>query len=270
MSRSAIRRTTSATARSSPHASLVTASMVRRRDALASEPGATAPAWGRRRTTCNSSVLRHKHVSWLTRCAARRRTVSATSLFPLKTLLRLSLSLAAATAARTPVAKPVADVINLSLGSPAGDPAAANSRAVNNAALAGTIVVASAGNSGPGLGTVGNPGAATMAIGVAASLDPGSVAGSDVLAPGQIPLETRAPAAPGPSPEMGRSSNLNVPQSGERQGMRIFPWPEAGRCQPKETPASLRSIRAPSLPITCSSNAATRLESHRRRQCQRP
>lgn len=134
----------------------------------------------------------------------------------------------------TPVAKPVADVINLSLGSTTGDSAATNSRACNNAALAGTIVVASAGNSGPGLGTVGNPGAATLAIAVAASLDPGSVAGSDVLAPNQIPLETcggnpRPPtcdtggAQPGPSPEKGRSSNLNAPNPAERQGMRIFP-----------------------------------------------
>ena len=122
----------------------------------------------------------------------------------------------------TPVAKPVADVINLSLGSTLGDPAAPNSRAANNAALAGTIVVTSAGNSGPGLGTVGNPGVATLAIAVAASLDPGSLPGADVLAPNQIPLETRAPA-PGPSPEMGRSSNLNATQPGERQGMRIFP-----------------------------------------------
>ena len=132
-----------------------------------------------------------------------------------------------------PVAKPVADVINLSLGSTAGDPAASNSRAANNAALAGTIVVASAGNSGPGAGTVGNPGAARLAIGVAASLDPGSVAGSDVLAPNQINLETcddnpRPPtcdtgAQPGPSPERGASSNQNTGQPGERQGMRIFP-----------------------------------------------
>ena len=120
------------------------------------------------------------------------------------------------------VPKPVADVINLSLGSTAGDPAAANSRACNNAALAGTIVVASAGNSGPGLGTVGNPGAATLAIAVAAGLDPGSVAVSDVLAPAQITGETRAPTA-GPPPEKGAASNANASQPGERQGMKIFP-----------------------------------------------
>lgn len=63
----------------------------------------------------------------------------------------------------TPVAKPVADVINLSLGDEQGDPAGTSSRAANNAALAGTIVVASAGNSGPGAGTTGAPAAATLA-----------------------------------------------------------------------------------------------------------
>jgi subtilisin family serine protease len=46
-----------------------------------------------------------------------------------------------------PRPKPIADVINLSLGDTGGDPAGTTSRACNNAALAGTIVVASAGNS---------------------------------------------------------------------------------------------------------------------------
>ena len=122
----------------------------------------------------------------------------------------------------TTVEKPVADVINLSLGSTVGDPAAADSRAVNNAALAGTIVVTSAGNSGPGLGTVGNPGTATLAISNAAALDPGSVAASDVLAPEQIPGETKA-EAPGPPPERGNASRANTQQPGERAGMRLFP-----------------------------------------------
>jgi subtilisin family serine protease len=121
----------------------------------------------------------------------------------------------------TPVPKPVADVINLSLGSTAGDPAAANSRAANNAALAGTIIAAAAGNSGPGLGTHGNPGVATLAIGVAAALDPGSVSVSDVLAPDQIPGETGQGS--GPPPEKGEASNANTVQPNERVGMRIFP-----------------------------------------------
>lgn len=140
----------------------------------------------------------------------------------------------------TMVSKPVADVINLSLGDTAGNPAGSTSRAANNAALAGTIVVASAGNSGvpgpTGDGTIGAPSAATLAISVAASLDPGSVAGSDVLVPGSIPLETRTPATPGPSPEMGATSNANVPNPNERQGIRIFPVAGGGTLPTEENP----------------------------------
>jgi len=127
----------------------------------------------------------------------------------------------------TPVAKPVADVINLSLGSPAGNPTSASSRASNNAALAGTIVVASAGNSGPGLGTVGDSSVATLVISVAASLDPGSTAVGDVLAPNQIPNELNAGGGPptavaGPPEETGAASDANSPQPGERQAMTLF------------------------------------------------
>lgn len=122
----------------------------------------------------------------------------------------------------TAVRKPVADVINLSLGDTAGDTQGSTAIFANNAALAGTIVVASAGNSGPGSGTVGSPAAATLAIAVGANLDPGSTSGADVLAPNQIPGETRAPAA-GPPPETGAASEQNVPQPNERQGMKLFP-----------------------------------------------
>lgn len=123
----------------------------------------------------------------------------------------------------TVVPKPVADVINLSLGDETGDPAGATSRVANNAALAGTIVVASAGNSGPGAGTVGAPAAATLAISVAASLDPGSTAVSDVLASGQVPGETGADNSAGPAPETGAPSTANQSQPGERQAMTLFP-----------------------------------------------
>jgi subtilisin family serine protease len=147
---------------------------------------------------------------------------------------------------RTMVSKPVADVINLSLGDTSGDPSAPSARAANNAALAGTIVVASAGNSGPGIGTIGSPSAATLAISVAASLDPGSISGADVLAPNQIPLETcddtpRPPtcdsgAQPAPSPERGATSNANTPQPGERQGIRIFPVAGGGPLPTESNP----------------------------------
>ena len=76
--------------------------------------------------------------------------------------------------------KPVAHVINLSLGA-AGGPDSAASIAADNAALAGAVVVASAGNAGlgtpenqaAGLGTIGQPAAARRAIAIGANNDPG-------------------------------------------------------------------------------------------------
>lgn len=126
-------------------------------------------------------------------------------------------------AVQTAVPKPVADVINLSLGDTSGDPAGSTSRVANNAALAGTIVVASAGNAGPGAGTIGAPSAATLAISVAASLDPGSTAVGDVLAAGQVAGETGIDGSAGPAPETGANSTSNQPQAGERQAMTLFP-----------------------------------------------
>ena len=73
--------------------------------------------------------------------------------------------------------KPVAHVINLSLGG-TGNENSADSIACDNAALAGTIVVASAGNSGPGEGTVGDPAAGRRVIAVGANLDPGAAPNS--------------------------------------------------------------------------------------------
>lgn len=57
-----------------------------------------------------------------------------------------------------------AHIINLSLGDPSGDPLSPEAVAANNAMSAGVIVVAAAGNSGPGPGTVGTPGAALHVI----------------------------------------------------------------------------------------------------------
>lgn len=67
------------------------------------------------------------------------------------------------------------DVINLSLGSDANDQYAADSIALNNAMLAGVVVVTSNGNSGPDEYTTGSPAAAQMAISVGASTPPLSV-----------------------------------------------------------------------------------------------
>ncbi len=70
--------------------------------------------------------------------------------------------------------KPVAHVINLSLGG-VGGPDSASSVAASNAALMGTTVVASAGNSGPGEGTVGAPAAGRHVIAVGATTHPGAL-----------------------------------------------------------------------------------------------
>jgi subtilisin family serine protease len=69
-------------------------------------------------------------------------------------------------------AKPVAHVINMSLGGSGGpdDPEAVASA---NASLLGTVVVAAAGNDGPGPATLGSPAAGRHVIAVAAATDPG-------------------------------------------------------------------------------------------------
>jgi len=79
------------------------------------------------------------------------------------------------------ISKPVAHVINMSLGDTSNNPDQATAVAADNATLAGTTVVASAGNSGrptptnlTGEGTIGSPGAGRRVLTVGASLDPGS------------------------------------------------------------------------------------------------
>ncbi len=84
--------------------------------------------------------------------------------------------------------KPVAHVINLSLGG-AGDANSPNSVACDNAALAGAVVVASAGNTGPGEATVGQPASSRRAITVGANVDPGSGPNSvDVIGGGRAAM----------------------------------------------------------------------------------
>lgn len=77
--------------------------------------------------------------------------------------------------------KPVAHVINLSLGDTTNDPNGATAVACDNATLAGTTVVAAAGNSGAptptnpsGEGTLGSPGTGRRVVTVGAALDPGA------------------------------------------------------------------------------------------------
>jgi uncharacterized repeat protein (TIGR01451 family) len=65
------------------------------------------------------------------------------------------------------------DVINMSLGSPYGSANGDTAVAAENAALAGVIVVASAGNSGDSYFITGSPGSSGRTISVAASTDDG-------------------------------------------------------------------------------------------------
>jgi subtilisin family serine protease len=85
--------------------------------------------------------------------------------------------------------KPIAHVINMSLGG-AGTPDDATAVAASNAALLGTIVVASAGNAGPGEGTIGSPSAGRHVISVAATTHPGAANANwsvDVLQASAVP-----------------------------------------------------------------------------------
>jgi len=111
--------------------------------------------------------------------------------------------------------KPVAHVINMSLGG-SGGPDDATSVAADNAVLAGAIVVAAAGNSGPGEGTLGSPAAGRHVIAVAANTDPGSNANwsTDVLATSTInPSQTGA---------VTPAKNLALAQ-GQRNQIALFP-----------------------------------------------
>jgi subtilisin family serine protease len=67
------------------------------------------------------------------------------------------------------------DVINMSLGAPYGANDEPSAVASNNAALAGVIVVTSAGNSGEPYYVTGSPGVADRAISTAGSVDSGAV-----------------------------------------------------------------------------------------------
>src|SRR5712671_1953863 len=89
----------------------------------------------------------------------------------LGTAITLALEDAVSPVTLTMQPKPIANVINMSLGG-AGGPDDATSTAADNAALTGTVVVAAAGNSGPGEATVGSPAAGRHVIAAGASNDP--------------------------------------------------------------------------------------------------
>ncbi|MFI6875712.1 S8 family serine peptidase [Streptomyces sp. NPDC050400] len=64
------------------------------------------------------------------------------------------------------------DVVNMSLGAAYNDPLSPQSVAADNLVLAGVTTVIAAGNSGPGTGTLGTPGAAALPLTVGAAQQP--------------------------------------------------------------------------------------------------
>ena len=78
-------------------------------------------------------------------------------------------------------AKPVAHVINMSLGG-SGTPDSVTAVAADNAVRLGAVVVAAAGNSGPGPSTAGAPCVGRLVTCVANSIDPHGAWSADVLA----------------------------------------------------------------------------------------
>lgn len=64
------------------------------------------------------------------------------------------------------------DIINLSLGGGNNSSTTADTVAINNAMLAGTLAVMATGNSGPGRGTIGTPAAAALGVAVGNTTNP--------------------------------------------------------------------------------------------------
>ncbi|HYR27564.1 MAG TPA: S8 family serine peptidase [Thermoanaerobaculia bacterium] len=82
--------------------------------------------------------------------------------------------------------KPVAHVINMSLGG-SGTPDSVTAVAADNAVRLGAVVVAAAGNSGPGPSTAGAPCVGRLVTCVANSIDPHGAWSADVLSPLAFP-----------------------------------------------------------------------------------
>ncbi|WP_165968724.1 S8 family serine peptidase [Arthrobacter crusticola] len=101
-------------------------------------------------------------------------------------------------AAADPLGEHPADVINMSLGG-SGDGTDPVGNAASNATRSGALVVAAAGNEGPGEGTIGTPAAAPEVLAVGASVTDYRVATAALAAPVQRTLTTwRAPFSANP------------------------------------------------------------------------
>ena len=109
--------------------------------------------------------------------------------------------------------KPVANAINLSLGG-GGGPFEPTAIAASNAALAGAVVVAASGNSGPGEGTTGSPAAGIHVISVGATTHPGAAGSSwssDLLQASSIPATTIGAVTPAKNfPTAASSTRLKL------------------------------------------------------------
>ena len=94
--------------------------------------------------------------------------------------------------------KPIASVVNMSLGG-GGGPDNPTAIAASNAALAGCVVVAASGNSGPGEGTTGSPASGVHVISVGATTHPGSAGSTwstDVLQASAVPTAVTGAVTP--------------------------------------------------------------------------
>jgi len=118
--------------------------------------------------------------------------------------------------------KPVADIINMSLGG-VGGPDSPTAVASDNASLLGTIVVASAGNSGTELAALGAPAAGRRVIAVGANTDPGSTWPIDVIEPAAIDRDAAGAVVPAASLPLA---------AGQRSNIR--PFPMAGTPDPPQ------------------------------------
>ncbi|MFE5199060.1 S8 family serine peptidase [Streptomyces sp. NPDC056601] len=87
------------------------------------------------------------------------------------------------------------DVVNMSLGASINDPLSPQSLAADNLVLAGVTTVIAAGNSGPGTGTLGTPGAAALPLTVGARDAPLTLP-SYTLSVGSTKAEGRLLATP--------------------------------------------------------------------------
>ncbi|HYO62063.1 MAG TPA: S8 family serine peptidase [Pyrinomonadaceae bacterium] len=128
--------------------------------------------------------------------------------------------------------KPVAHVINLSLGG-AGGPDDATAVAASNAALLGTTVVASAGNAGPGEGTVGSPAAGRHVISVAATTHPGAANTNwsvDVLQASAVPANQTGGVTPA----------RNLPRADGFNRLKLYPM--AGTPDPAAASVAQRYV----------------------------